>query len=286
MNLEVMSLVVFALSLMRLPAIPYIFLYLVLNPIVQIQKAMMYEVNSLNIKRLPFPLGEILEGSLYYPGSGIDGTPIRNWSLGVNSFVYVDMSWSQESYQQALSDHPVYGYHIVAQRELRQHELAPNGYNTALPASLSPQEYKIAMRINRASPENAFALWSVFQRDFDRSDSFGPERFSLLHIRAEGVAAYEALYVANGYLPKILAFIRPGLDFGGNYRMFEMSLIEVMERSPRGVPRQLLWEHACDTEPSLREPWSSYYRRKILGPLKRDDSQGHAVTLFEAISKT
>jgi hypothetical protein len=247
------------------------------------QIEILHEINSLNIERLPFPLGEILEGSLYYPGSGIDGTPIRNWSLGVNSFVYVDMSWSQASYLKALSDQPVYGYQIAAQREIRQHELTPNGYNTTIPASLSQQEYEIAMRINKAGLEDAFALWSVFERDSDRNDSFGPERFSLLHIRAEGVAAYEALYVANGCLPKILAFIRPGLAFGGNYGAFELALMEVMERSPRGVPQQLLWEHACHKAPSLHEPWSSYYRRKIQGPLKRDEDKEYAVTLFETI---
>ena len=245
----------------------------------------LHEINSSNIERLPFPLGEILEGSLYYPGSGIDGTPIRNWSLGVNSFVYVDMSWSQASYLKALSDHPVHGYHIAGQRDVRQHELTPNGYNMTMPASLSQQEYEIAMRINKAGPENAFALWSVFERDSDRNDSFGPERFSLLHIRAEGVAAYEAIYVANGYLPKILAFIRPGLAFGGNYGTFELALMEVMKRSLRGVPQQLLWEHAHDKAPSLHEPWSIYYRRKIQGPLKRDEGKEYAVSLFEAITQ-
>jgi hypothetical protein len=246
---------------------------------------LLHEINSLNIERLHFPLGAILEGSLFYPGSGIDGTPIRNWSLGVNSFVYVDMSWSQASYLKALSDHPVRGYHITAQREVRQYELTPNGFNTTMPASLSQQEYEIAMRINKAGPENAFALWSVFERDSDRNDSFGPKRFSLLHIRAEGVAAYEALYVANGCLPKILAFIRPGLAFGGNYVSFELALMEVMERSPRGVPPQLLWEHAFDAAPTLHEPWLFYYGRKIQGPLKRDECKEYAVTLFEAISK-
>jgi hypothetical protein len=249
------------------------------------QIEILHEINSSNIERLPFPLGEILEGSLYYPGSGIDGTPIRNWSLGVNSFVYVVMSWSHDAYLKALSDHPVHGYHIAAQREVMQHELTPNGYNTTMPASLSQQEYEIAMRINKAGPENAFALWSVFERDSDRNDSFGPKRFSLLHIRAEGVAAYAALYVANECLPKILAFIRPGLAFGGNYGTFELALMEVIERSPRGVPQQLLWEHACNKAPSLHEPWSIYYRRKIQGPLKRDECKEYAVTLFEAISQ-
>jgi hypothetical protein len=61
--------------------------------------------------------------------------------------------------------------------------------------------------------------------------------------------------------------------------------MEVIERSPRGVPQQLLWEHACNKAPSLHEPWSIYYRRKIQGPLKRDECKEYAVTLFEAISQ-
>lgn len=248
------------------------------------QVELLHEINAANIARHPFPLSEILEGSLYYPGSGIDGTPIRNWTLGVNSFVYVDMSWSQESYLKGLSDHPIHGYHVTGQRPVRQHELTPNGYNTAPPSSLSQEEYAIAMRINKVGPENAFALWTVFERDSNRNDSFGPERFSLLHIRAEGVAAYEALYGTNACRPKILAFIRPGLAFGGNYGTFELALMEVMERSPRGIPQQLLWEHSYDGTPSLHEPWSSRYKRKIQGPLKRDEYKRYAVTLFEAFT--
>jgi hypothetical protein len=247
------------------------------------QVQLLREIKASNIEQQPFPLSEILEGSLYYPGSGIDGTPIRNWSLGVNSFVYVDLSWTQESYLRALSEQPVHGYHIVAQRHVKQQELTPNGFSVALPKSLSHEEYSRAMKINKAGPENAFALWSVFERDLDRDDSFGPERFSLLHVRAEGVASYAALYLSNACLPKILAFVRPGLSFGGNYGSFELALIEVMKRSPRGLPQQLLWEHACEREPTLHEPWSHHYSRKIQGPLKRDEYKGHAVTLFEAV---
>jgi len=248
------------------------------------QVQLLREITASNIEHRPFPLCEILEGSLFYPGSGIDGTPIRNWSLGVNSFVYVDLSWTHEGYLRALSEQPVYGYHIVAQRKVKQQELMPNGYNIALPKSLSQQEYAMAIKINKAGPENAFALWSVFERDSDRNDSFGPARFSLLHVRAEGVASYAALYLSSACLPKILAFVRPGLSFGGNYGSFELALIEVMKRSPRGLPQQLLWEHACEGEPFLHEPWSHQYSRKILGPLKRDEYKGHAVTLFEAAS--
>jgi hypothetical protein len=248
------------------------------------QVQLLREITASNIEHRPFPLCEILEGSLFYPGSGIDGTPIRNWSLEVNSFVYVDLSWTQESYLRALSKQPVHGYQIVAQRHVKQQELTPNGYNVALPKSLLQKEYAMAVRIDKAGPENAFALWSVFERDSDRNDSFGPERFSLLHVRAEGVASYAALYLSNACVPKILAFVRPGLSFGGNYGSFELALIEVMERSPRGLPQQLLWEHAREREPSLHEPWSHHYSRKIQGPLKRDEYKGHAVSLFEAVS--
>lgn len=243
-------------------------------------------LSTANIQQFPFPLQEVLEDSLYYPGSGVDGTPIRNWSLGINSFVYVDLSWSKESYRRALSEQPVRGYHIVAQREVLQQELTPSGYNSLPPSGLACQDYEMAMRINGASPDNAFAVWTVFQRDRDRDNSYGPERFSLLHVRAEGVAAYAALYLSNGCLPRILAFVRPGLAFGGNYRAFEQAMIQVMEQSQRGVPKQLLWEHGKDIVPALHESWTRHYRHKVQGPLKRDSCTGYCVSLFEVPSES
>lgn len=53
-------------------------------------KNLLDEISQETIGSMSFPLREVLEGSLYYPASGTDGSPIRHWQLGVNSFVYVD----------------------------------------------------------------------------------------------------------------------------------------------------------------------------------------------------
>lgn len=238
-------------------------------------------IDQTNIENIPFPVKDVLEDSLYYPASGVDGTPIRNWSLGVNSFVYVDLSRSQANYLNALANEPIRGYHMVAQKAVRKDELVRDGFSSAPPACLSRRDFERAMQINGANPGNAFALWSVFERDQDRDEAFGAHRFSLLHLRADGVAAYDALFRSNDCLPRILAFIRPGLGFGGNYRTYAQALIEVMQRSPRGLPPQLLWEHPMAEEPELDELWSQFYTTQISGPLGRDGPGHYSVSLFE-----
>ena len=48
------------------------------------------------------------------------------------------------------------------------------------------------------------------ERDDDFGEDHGPERFSLLYVRGEGVATFAGLYAANKVSPKALAIIQPG----------------------------------------------------------------------------
>ncbi len=65
-----------------------------------------------------------------------------------------------------------------------------------------------------------FATWYIFDRDAFRDEDHGPQRFSLIYVYADSVAAYQALYWANHAAPEVLAIIQPGTGFGGNYTEF------------------------------------------------------------------
>jgi len=233
-----------------------------------------------SIQTINIPIAKLLEGSLYYPGSGIDGTPIRHWSLGVNSFVYADLSWNQDEYIQLLHTNPIRGYRLVAQRRIRAQELMVPGFVFKVPKALDAEQYLQTMQLNGANSRTAFALWSVFERIESLSDTHGPKRFSLLHIRAEGVAAYAGLYLAHQALPRTLALIRLGTGMGGNFGAFEDALIEVMKQSKRGLPKRLLWEHRNGQGQTLPQPWSEFYQERVQGPWSRDDETGFCVSLY------
>lgn len=242
------------------------------------------DITKNEFSSMKLPLKEILEDSLYYPASGIDGSPIRNWGLGVNSFVYVDTYYAKENYQNIITNEPPKGYEIFSTREISKVDLVPNGYSPKPNVTISDQDIKTyleSLKMSEAHPSNAFGQWTIFQRKSDFSQEHGPDRFSLLHIRGEGVATYQAVYIGNNYIPKIIAILRPGTGFGGNFSFFESFLFETLKTHPRGMPEQLLYWHFRSSTDPLETPWTHSYEKLIYGPVSKGDDIGFQMSLFE-----
>lgn len=187
----------------------------------------------------PFPLHELLRDSLYYPSSGFDGDPVRHLVGNILSFVYVDYSHSHDQFMSALQTPGFRGYDLIATRSVSERELTPNGWHPAPPTRSDgdPSKYRHWIK-------EPFCSWSVFQRRDDVPISHGPSRFSLLYLCADGVAAFQALYVANSVYPKAVAVIQPGHGFGGNWTNYE-SPEQIFAKSvlgnPSGQPEILLY---------------------------------------------
>lgn len=233
----------------------------------------------------PLPLQQILEDSLFYPASGIDGTPIRHWQEGILSFVYVDTSYSKAAFENVIQSAPPSGYSVYASRGLSPLELTPRGWTPTIPAELDHERYLAAMDSVGASPATAFASRTVFERNSVLSDSHGPLRFSLLFIRAEAVAAYQAIYVSNKIRPKMFAILRPGVGFGGNFSNFDDVLLSVMKTNLAGMPPWLMqWHNKENSEDLPDEPWRSACGRKTDGPLSKDNDRGFKVSIYPLAS--
>lgn len=89
-----------------------------------------------------------------------------------------------------------------------------------------------------------FAFWSIFRRRLDLTDTHGPERFNLLYLCADGVAAFQVLYVANNKVPKAISIIQPGHGFGGNWANYEdaeLIFARSDRQNPAGTPDILLF---------------------------------------------
>jgi hypothetical protein len=208
----------------------------------------------------PFPLKDILKNSLYYPSSGFDGDPIKYLGGNILSFIYVDYGNSQDEFQNALINSGFNGYEPVFSRTVTEHELVPKGWRPSMP---SPSDSY--MRNNPSSVEKPFFLWTVFQRNNSLSDEHGPNRFSLLYLYAEGAAAFQMLYVRNKVIPKGIAVIQPGHNFGGNWTNFtdpEEILAKLVMENTRGKPDWMLYG---GTEPrnEYRNPCWPFYREHI-----------------------
>jgi len=222
----------------------------------------------------PFPLAAVVDGSLYYPASGTDGSPLRHWPLNIRTFVYVDWSVDITNFTATLQNHPPLGYHLLGKRLVSQSELVPNPGRLQPPPGIDESRYLNAMRMAGATPANSFACWCVFERDEDRDGTHGPDRFSLLHLRAEGLATYHALYAGNNFRPGALAILRPGVGFGGGFARFEETMRDLM-RDKNGLPPWLLSWHAVGEGQNPDPPWDECYAVRSQGPFPKDGEVGH-----------
>jgi hypothetical protein len=227
-----------------------------------------------------FPCAEVLEGSLYYPASGLDGSPIRHWSIGVDSFVYADMSVTQASYESELSHGAFRGYQLLASKQLHPADLTPAGWRVQIPTCLDGDVYQRLVVEALSDGTKPFAIWSVFERSPELNDVHGPQRFSLLYVRGEGCATYQALYNSNRVLPKVMALVRPGTGFGGNFGNFEQAMLEVMQCHPLGLPMQFLSWHSKRSLAPFENCIQERYPQRILGPLGKDGESDFVMSLF------
>lgn len=234
-----------------------------------------------------FPKKDVFRDSLFYPASGHDWSPIRHWDLGVGSFVYVDTFMSEEQHLAEIAQSPFAGYQTWATRHVKANELTPAGWRLQMPPGIDQRRYIRAMTMAQATQDNSFAQWTIFERIGGFGEEYGPKRFSLFFIRGEGAATYQALYGYNKVLPKVLAIIRPGLGYGGNYSDFEHVLLATMKMHSKRLPEKLLyWYMASNPDLNLLDrgannPWADWYDLTTISESwPKDDEPDFRLALF------
>lgn len=212
------------------------------------------DLTSDSIKNAPLPLFDLLRESLYYPSCGFDGDPIKHMGGNVLSFVYVDYGHTRDAFMSALR---FTGYEPVAHRFVTESELSLNSHGTS----------KLCLGESNPLPyhhyiKESFCVWPVFQRRAEFPAMHGPVRFSLLFICADGVATFEALYVANRVAPKVVAVIQPGHAFGYNWTDFtdaEQVFARMVLANIAGQPEMILFGGISSDWRAYESPcWPTY----------------------------
>jgi hypothetical protein len=203
----------------------------------------------------PLPLKDVLDGALYYPSSAFDGTVIQYLASRVHSFVQVDYSLTREQLTEELLQRGFMGYRLLGRRAVTESELAPSGWK---PLPLAPGDGRPTRAMPRGAP---FCDWMVFERLPEFGEDHGPARFSLLHLHADGAAAFDALYRSNGLAPSVVAVIQPGHGFGGNWTNFkdpDAVLGRLVLGNPAGTPEWFLHGGIGGRRSYRKSCWPAY----------------------------
>lgn len=217
----------------------------------------------------------VLNGSIYYPGCGFDGSPIEAYGGFSHSFVYVDYNCDKETVLRKISKFG--GYEPVFIREIKKDELSEYTRPTIFPTvtdfyGARPDD-SIPELINRNksnanSGQAPFSFWAVMKRRSKTNPSHGPDRFSLLYVFGEGVATYHSLYNSNKIYPTAIVIAGADIGFGRNWTLFEQQggIFEriVMENSA-GIPKYLFtwnrYDPTCKDVQSGSQAIKMYWRK-------------------------
>ena len=217
-----------------------------------------------------FPLNELLRDSLYYPSSGFDGEPVKHLAGNIISFVYVDYGYTRDEFMSEMKNTRFRGYDPPAIRSVTEQELVPHGWHPDPP---TPDDGDPSL--HRDGIKEPFCDWCVFQRQKGFPANHGPDRFSLLYLCADGVAAFQALYVTNSVAPKAVAVIQPGHSIlGGNWTDFtdpEKIFARSVLQNPGGRPEILLYG-GRGRRAGYRKPCWPDYRTNLYSYSKVYDS--------------
>lgn len=194
--------------------------------------------------------------TVYYPGSGCDGQPVRLCarSHAAHAFVYVDYGKSREAILQELRD-PVRGfrgYFIERTENVSEASLRPGGWVQHINAA---DRQGISYLFATAEP---FALFVVLRRKDGVGEDHGPERLAMLFVGGDGYATFDALYCQDDDTAEPYLAVIQDHGFGGDYDRFGRGgILERLARECDRLPKWLLV--GKDTEP-WAEPWTSPWR--------------------------
>jgi hypothetical protein len=195
------------------------------------------------------PLDAMLTGCLFYPSSGVDLRPIRIY--GIQSAVYADYGWTQQDVEKTIFDDGFRGFDLLGHVWLNIDDLIPEPHKP----DFFEQEQDKHLERRLADPgrlENQlerfgkapFVSWYVFEKSRPDQRSGKKRRVSLLYCCAEGIAAFQQLFVKRNLAPEYIAIIRPGTGFGGNWTDFrdEQGLLakSVQKVANESAPRFLI----------------------------------------------
>lgn len=214
------------------------------------------EFTSESLLRIEFPIQAILKDSLYYPASGFDGDPIKHLLGTFLSYIYVDYARSHDLLLQEIKGRGFKGYRMLGWRAVTRQELVPHGWTPQYPTR---EDGDPRSGYRWAKPP--FCDWCVFERLPELSEEYGPYRFSLMFVGGDGVATFQALYLANHAAPRGVAIIQDGYGFGFNWTAFtnrNRILARSVMESPYGQPKVLLNGGWSDINSYMHPIWPEY----------------------------
>ena len=201
-----------------------------------------------------FPLADALSNSVFVPASGLDRTPVHYLSGLSHSFIFVDSHYQVS--KSGTGKGRFKGYDIIGDKLLRRDELIPKGWSLRDPVRTVYHQPKGSGW--ELGGEEPVARWVVYEKQpgADIGES-AVDRFSLVYLRADGVKAYQALYLDNHVPANVVCLMQPGFPIREDTFLNET----IIDFETDAIPQYLFC--AFNDYNGEKSFWPSSYQRKI-----------------------
>jgi hypothetical protein len=184
------------------------------------------------IEKGEIPLADLLQNSFFYPASGMDGQVVKFFSKETNSFVFCDYGVKEVNFLENMNN--FHAYSLIGFQKIELEDL----FQTT-----TFEKIRISEKMPGFSGEK-YAYWCVYERNAEKTNEFGAERFSLLFISYDGVNSFYHLYSKRNINPLFLGIIQPGTGFGGNwtdFRNFDRELGRLIQENRKIMPTNIVY---------------------------------------------
>ena len=206
----------------------------------------------------------------YYPGSGDDGCLVKtcNKAHCVHCFIQVDYGIAENELKSEAEEFNAFlGYHSIGRVDWRERDLAPHGQYVPN-FGLTAEEMEGMARLVPFNKDVApYCFMEVYERNEDKGEDWGAERFAVAFLFADGIATYYQLFCRE-YRRAPWIFLLQDHGFGGNYAGFGRGrLMERVMRANDCWPENVL---CADQNTHIWDGYAKVYAPPVIGGMHRN----------------
>jgi len=175
-----------------------------------------------------------LKECVYYPCSGVHGTPIKFLSKRFQRFFYADYKIDRNQLIESIGG--IKGYQLSEMVDLTSEDVFGMSWIDF------EQDHQITISKLTREFSKPFIALSVLERTPGFGSDHGPKKLEILFACSEAIATYKSSLSRRRIVPKCLVHIRSGIALGGNYFDYPQVLSSALLANRGGLPDFMLYD--------------------------------------------
>jgi len=182
-------------------------------------------------------IDRFLRNVVFYPCSLIDFTPIKHLGeKGFSDYFYADYNTTREEFEDGIRVNGFHGYDCTNIEDIAVESVFGDNWE-----NLHLIHRRTIARLDFAWTD-PFLVVARFDRHPEFLEKHGPSYFRLMFAKCEAITTFVSVFSRRRISPRCLAYINPGIGYGGNFHEFPALFGYTLRRNEGGLPKYILYD--------------------------------------------